>query len=171
MPSADLRERGLTCDDAPLVRIMTRGSVVRLTSAESGLHRLTGHPRTPTYDARTVAALTKCWAVLNAPAGKRLAPMLAELVPLLRRHGELDLDDAELACAWTPGTQPDQQGAAASAAPCWRWLEPVGVPGRAVGRRGQWFGPAGCGSMLLGQVQAYPTTASSSKTSTALPSR
>ena len=51
-------------------------------------------PRTPTYDARTVAALTKCWAVLNAPAGKRLAPMLAELVPLQRRHGELDLDDA-----------------------------------------------------------------------------
>ena len=32
--------------------------------------------------------------MLNAPAGKRLAPMLAELVPLLRRHGELDLDDA-----------------------------------------------------------------------------
>ena len=50
--------------------------------------------RTPKYDARTVAALEKCWAVLNAPAGKRLAPMLAELVPLLRRHGELDVDDA-----------------------------------------------------------------------------
>ena len=31
--------------------------------------------------------------MLNAPAGKRLAPMLGELVPLLRRHGELDLDD------------------------------------------------------------------------------
>ena len=50
--------------------------------------------RTPTYDAKVVAALEKCWAVLNAPAGKRLAPMLGELVPLLRRHGELDLDDA-----------------------------------------------------------------------------
>jgi hypothetical protein len=35
--------------------------------------------------------------VLNAPAGKRLAPMLAELVPLLRRHGELDLDDVTAA--------------------------------------------------------------------------
>jgi hypothetical protein len=32
--------------------------------------------------------------VLNAPAGKRLAPMLAELVPLLRRYRELDVDDA-----------------------------------------------------------------------------
>src|SRR5664279_2352414 len=43
--------------------------------------------RTPKYDPGTVAALAKCWAVLNAPAGKRLAPMLGELVPLLRRHG------------------------------------------------------------------------------------
>src|SRR5512144_193603 len=49
--------------------------------------------RAPKYDARVVAALEKCWAVLNAPAGKRLAPMLAELVPLLRRYRELDLDD------------------------------------------------------------------------------
>jgi hypothetical protein len=50
--------------------------------------------RPPKYDTKVVAALEKCWAVLNAPAGKRLAPMLAELVPLLRRHQELDLDDA-----------------------------------------------------------------------------
>jgi hypothetical protein len=50
-------------------------------------------PRTPKYDPKVVAGLEKCWAVLNAPAGKRLAPILPELVPLLRRHGELDLDD------------------------------------------------------------------------------
>src|SRR5664279_5662955 len=50
--------------------------------------------RAPKYDATVVSALEKCWAVLNAPAGKRLAPMLAELVPLLRRYRELDLDDA-----------------------------------------------------------------------------
>jgi len=50
-------------------------------------------PRRPTYGLEVVTALEKCWAVLNAPAGKRLAPMLSELVPLLRRHGELDLDD------------------------------------------------------------------------------
>ena len=31
------------------------------------------------------------------PAGKRLAPMLAVLVPMLRRDGELDLTDAEAA--------------------------------------------------------------------------
>ncbi len=50
-------------------------------------------PREPKYDANVVAALQKCWAVLNAPAGKRLAPMLGELVRLMREHGELDIDD------------------------------------------------------------------------------
>jgi hypothetical protein len=51
-------------------------------------------PRAPKYDQKVVAGLEKCWAVLNAPAGKRLAPMLPELVPLLRRHHELDICDA-----------------------------------------------------------------------------
>ena len=54
-------------------------------------------PRSPTYGPRIIAALIMCWAVLRAPAGKRLAPMLAELVPILRRDGELDLSDAEAA--------------------------------------------------------------------------
>lgn len=36
--------------------------------------------------------------MLRAPAGKRLAPMLRVLVPILRREGELDLtyDEADL---------------------------------------------------------------------------
>jgi hypothetical protein len=54
-------------------------------------------PRGPTYGPRIIVALIKCWAVLRAPAGKRLAPMLPVLVPLLRRDGELDLTDAEAA--------------------------------------------------------------------------
>jgi transposase InsO family protein len=52
-------------------------------------------PRGPTYGPRIMVALVKCWAVLRAPAGKRLAPMLPVLVPLLRRDGELDLSDEE----------------------------------------------------------------------------
>ena len=52
-------------------------------------------PRGPTYGRRISAALVKCWAVLRAPAGKRLAPMLDVLVPILRRDGELDLTDDE----------------------------------------------------------------------------
>lgn len=47
----------------------------------------------PVYGPRIVEALVVCWAVLRARAGKRLAPMLPVLVPLLRRDGELSLDD------------------------------------------------------------------------------
>jgi Integrase core domain len=54
-------------------------------------------PRPPRYGPTIIAALITCWAVLRAPAGKRLAPMLAVLVPILRRDGELDLTDAEAA--------------------------------------------------------------------------
>jgi transposase InsO family protein len=53
--------------------------------------------RAPRYGPRIIAALITCWAVLRAPAGKRLAPMLAVLVPILRRDGELDLTDDEAA--------------------------------------------------------------------------
>lgn len=49
--------------------------------------------RAPRYDAGTVVALRFCWAVLGAPTGKRLAPMMGELVPRLRRFDELDITD------------------------------------------------------------------------------
>jgi len=54
--------------------------------------------RAPRYGADVVVALAFCWAVLGAPTGKRLAPVMAELVPRLRRFGELKIsDDTELA--------------------------------------------------------------------------
>jgi hypothetical protein len=49
--------------------------------------------RPPKYGPKVVAALIFCWAVLGMPTGKRLAPMLSELVAILRRFGELDVDD------------------------------------------------------------------------------
>ena len=49
--------------------------------------------RTPKYDANTIVALRFCWAVLGAPTGKRLAPMMGELVPRLRRFEELEVTD------------------------------------------------------------------------------
>ena len=62
--------------------------------------------RTPIYSARVVSGLEQCWRVARCPAGKRLAPMLAVLVPMLRRDGELDLDDSEAALlvAMSPAT-------------------------------------------------------------------
>ena len=54
-------------------------------------------PRPPTYGPDVIAALTMCWTVLGMPAGKRLAPMLDELVLVLRHFGELVIDDATAA--------------------------------------------------------------------------
>jgi transposase InsO family protein len=51
--------------------------------------------RAQLYSPRVVSALELCWRAGRQPAGKRLAPMLSILVPLLRRDGELDLDDDE----------------------------------------------------------------------------
>jgi hypothetical protein len=53
----------------------------------------TRRPRSPKYGPKAVAALVFCWSVLGMPAGKRLAPMLGELVAVLRRYGELDIDE------------------------------------------------------------------------------
>ncbi|OBB71080.1 DDE-type integrase/transposase/recombinase [Mycobacterium sp. 852014-52144_SCH5372336] len=50
-------------------------------------------PRPVTYGPEVVAALTVCWTVLGMPAGKRLAPMLAELVAVLRHFRELVISD------------------------------------------------------------------------------
>jgi len=41
--------------------------------------------RTPVYGPELLPPLITCWAVLRAPAGRLLAPMLPVLVPLLRR--------------------------------------------------------------------------------------
>ena len=52
----------------------------------------TRRPRPPRYGPKAVAALVLCWSVVGMPAGKRLAPILGELVSVLRRYGELDID-------------------------------------------------------------------------------
>lgn len=50
-------------------------------------------PRPLTYGPEVIAALTVCWTVLGMPAGKRLAPMLGEVVAVLHHFGELVLDE------------------------------------------------------------------------------
>jgi Integrase core domain len=54
-------------------------------------------PRPVTYGPEVIVALTRCWTVLGMPAGKRLAPMLGELVVVLRHFRELTVDDATAA--------------------------------------------------------------------------
>ena len=54
-------------------------------------------PRDPvrTYDDATVALLSRCWAILDGPSGKRLHSALPDLLTNLDRHGRLT--DAEQA--------------------------------------------------------------------------
>ncbi|MDI7246628.1 MAG: transposase family protein [Bacillota bacterium] len=58
-----------------------------------------GQPRRPhgkrglVYGPPVIEALRKVWLILDCISGKRLAPFLAEIVPILERHGELRLDD------------------------------------------------------------------------------
>ena len=63
-------------------------------------------PRIPVYSSRVISALELCWRVGRQPAGKRLAPMLVVLVPMLRRDGEIDLTDQEavVLCQMTAAT-------------------------------------------------------------------
>jgi hypothetical protein len=63
-------------------------------------------PRPVKYGPDVIAALTVCWTVLGMPAGKRLAPMLGELVAVLRHFGELSLDEdtAELLASMSAAT-------------------------------------------------------------------
>jgi len=53
--------------------------------------------RKPLYGPPIIAYLVICWTLSRAPSGKRLAPMLVILVPLLRRDGDLVLSDADAA--------------------------------------------------------------------------
>jgi len=64
--------------------------------------------RPPKYGPKIVAALTFCWKALDMPTGKRLAPMLGELVAVLRPHGELDIDDDP--APLLVGMSPDRRG-------------------------------------------------------------
>jgi len=51
----------------------------------------------PKFTPHVIACLATCWMLTRAPAGKRLAPMLATVVPMLRRDGEITLNDDEAA--------------------------------------------------------------------------
>src|SRR6266511_1384220 len=49
-------------------------------------------PRGRIYGQDVIQALRVVWATMNGPAGKRLAPFMAEIVEALERHGELPME-------------------------------------------------------------------------------
>lgn len=79
--------------NAGTVRVATvRVATVRVVTVRVATVRA---PRTPTYGPVVVSALEQGWQVASCPAGTRLAPMLAVLVPMFRRDGEVELSDEQ----------------------------------------------------------------------------
>lgn len=66
---------------------LRRAGTVRIAKPRAARQRV--------YSSRIISALELIWRVARCPAGKRLAPMLALLVPMMRRDGEIDLTDDE----------------------------------------------------------------------------
>ena len=54
-------------------------------------------PRAKKFSPVVIEALGVTWALLRCPAGKRLAPMLETVVPMLRRDGDLVCSDEDAA--------------------------------------------------------------------------
>ena len=62
--------------------------------------------REPIYGEDVIVALRFCWAVMGTASGKRTAPFLGDLVPVLRAFGELRIPDetATAVCAMSAAT-------------------------------------------------------------------
>lgn len=89
---ASKREKGALLDAfCATTGYHRKAAVRRLRRTAAGARQRPGRP--PQYDAAVQAALERTWEAADRPCGKRLAPFLAEFVPLLERHGELTLSE------------------------------------------------------------------------------
>jgi len=71
-----------------------RKYAIRLLSLpEIPIARAIKRPRARFYGEAVQEALKIAWCAANCIASKRLSPFLAELVPVLERHGHLELND------------------------------------------------------------------------------
>ncbi len=91
--AAGKTEKGRLLDGFCVATGYHRKAAVRLLRAAPGERR--GHGGRPVqYGAAAQAALVTTWEATDRLCGKRLAPFLPEVVPLLERHGVLTLDAA-----------------------------------------------------------------------------
>ena len=93
-------------DEAVQRTELDRKYLIRRLSAKTSWQPKQREPRAPTYDGQVKAALVEVWDIFDQPCGARLAPILPELVPKLRRLGELVVDDetARLLSGIAPAT-------------------------------------------------------------------
>jgi transposase InsO family protein len=105
-PKATRSEKGAILDAVCLATGWHRDharKAIRVAVARGGRPPAPRGPRPAVvvYGEAVIDALRICWATLDGPTGKRLAPALLDLVPALRRHHELDIDDAIAAALLT----------------------------------------------------------------------
>lgn len=84
-----LRQRAAT---HILGRGVVKGVKVTLVEDERTKRRKKRRNRPRKYDKDVLVALQKVWVICDGICGKRLAPYLEEIVPVLERLGELTLD-------------------------------------------------------------------------------
>src|SRR6266545_1695757 len=90
---ASKTEKGLMLDELCALTEWTRRHARRaLRQALSGAPEAPRKPRGRIYGQDVIQALRVVWATMNGPAGKRLAPFMAEIVEALERHGELPME-------------------------------------------------------------------------------
>jgi len=76
-----------------LGRTMVNGRKVSLIADDRRASKRKKRKRRKTYDKDVLVALQKVWVICDGICGKRLAPYLPEIVPVLERLGELTLDE------------------------------------------------------------------------------
>lgn len=74
-------------------RGVVKGIKVTLVEDERTKRKKKRRKREGTYGRDVLAALKKVWVICDGICGKRLAPFLAEIVPVLEWWGELQLND------------------------------------------------------------------------------
>ncbi|MGH2768145.1 MAG: integrase [Actinomycetota bacterium] len=87
-------EKGRILDQLVVLTGWTRRHARRALALAANPPPPAGRPRgrPPIYGPAVVKALTKVWATLDGLSGKRLAPFLPEIVPVMERFGELELE-------------------------------------------------------------------------------
>lgn len=93
---ASREEKGRILDEFVAITGVHRKSAIRAlhrtvkTSPKGQKRERRGRPKT--YMGSTVSALERIWRVCDQICGKRLQPILPEMVRLLEKHGELVID-------------------------------------------------------------------------------
>jgi len=85
------KDKGAMLDELCELTGWTRRHAIRaLAGAGKGAAERSRVPRPRVYGEEVLEPLRLIWATLNGPAGKRLAPFMAEIVEALERCGELE---------------------------------------------------------------------------------